>query len=205
MNNDEMIFPHIENLEDFRKLQLALQTRKKKALSDSGHKIYKASLPNPIGKRIEFLREHLHMSQVGLATRAGVSRSTVIRCESFGAIPNLEHLERMVNALSCTHKNFIADPYNYEAWTTRFGDVEELPIEQVTFRELNDIKSEIHAQFTGARIRHTEDGMVYYLSQQEIEALLVQLDATIDLTAQLMLNFKRPRHNRTETTKKSKE
>lgn len=205
------IFTHIENLEDFRKLHQkqrydATEAKFKEAKKKNPHikkselNIPKVSLPNLIGPRIKWLREEKRkFSQTGLATRAGVSRSTVIRCENDGVVPNLEHLEKMVNVL-CDPKLFILDPYNDEAWKEHF-EMEELPKSAYSFLELEELKKIITEHFDETTICHTQNGMTAYLNKTEKELLLKQIFATIDLTAQVMCEYPRPRHRKMPTKK----
>ena len=204
------VSPHIKNLEDFRKLHQqqrydATEDKFKEAkkknpyIKKSELKIPKVSLPNLIGPRIKWLREHRKFSQTGLATRAGVSRSTVIRCENDGVVPNFEHLEKMVNVL-CAPELFILDPYDDSAWKNRF-DMEELPKSAYSFLELEELKKKITEHFDETTICHTQNGMTAYLNKTEKELLLKQIFATIDLTAQVMSEYPRPRHRKMPTKK----
>lgn len=204
------VFTHIKNLESFRKLhqqqrydvtEEKFKEAKKKdpSIKKSELKIPKVSLPNLIGPRIKWLREHRKFSQTGLATRAGVSRSTVIRCENDGVVPNAEHLEKMVNVL-CDPELFILDPYDDEAWKNRF-EMEELPKSAYSFLELEELKKKITEHFDETTICHTQNGMTAYLNKTEKELLLKQIFATIDLTAQVMSEYPRPRHRKMPTKK----
>ena len=204
------ISPHIKNLEDFRKLHQqqrydATEDKFKEAKKKNPHikkselNIPKVSLPNLIGPRIKWLREKRKFSQTGLATRAGVSRSTVIRCENDGVVPNLEHLEKMVNVL-CTPELFIAEPFNDNEWKNQF-EMEELPKEAYSTLELEELKRKVQSLFEDTTICHSQNGMTAYLNKTEKELLLKQIFATIDLTAQVMSEYPRPRHRKMPTKK----
>ena len=205
------VFTHIENLEDFRKLHQkqrydATEEKFKEAKKKNPHikkselNIPKVSLPNLIGPRIKWLRdEKRKFSQTGLATRAGVSRSTVIRCENDGVVPNLEHLEKMVNVL-CTPELFIAEPFDDNKWKNQF-EMEVLPKGAYSTLELEELKKKITEHFDETTICHTQNGMTAYLNKTEKELLLKQIFATIDLTAQVMSEYPRPRHRKMPTKK----
>ena len=67
--------------------------------------------------------------------------------------------------------------------------------------ELKELKKKITEHFDETTICHTQNGMTAYLNKTEKELLLKQIFSTIDLTAQVMSEYPRPRHRKMPTKK----
>ncbi len=142
-------------------------------------------MPNLIGERIHFLRKTLYkLTQDEFADLAHVSRNTIIRCEHDGVAPTMENLEKMVLHL-CSIDEFTDHPFDLEEWKAGFHEMVALPPEQYQVMDLEELRSEIHKYLEGYTLYSTNRGRKTYLSKEEQNLFLRQIDANFDVISHM--------------------
>ncbi len=90
--------------------------------------IRKGEQKNYIGERILYIREVNHQSQADLYQKAGVSKSTMIRCEEGINVPNEATLCKIVSGLDdFSLADFACFPGDFEAWKRSLTGPDDAP------------------------------------------------------------------------------
>lgn len=144
------------------------------------------TLPNLIGKRIRYLRKSYHLTQDEFADLAHVSRNTIIRCEHDGVAPTMENLEKMVLHL-CSIIEFTNHETDFNKWKEQFEETEPVEVDPKEYRhmDLEELRKKIHEYFDGYTIYSTNRGRKIFLSKEEQELFLRQIDANFDVISHM--------------------
>ena len=143
---------------------------------------------NLIGDRIAFLRDVYGYSQTKLAKVSGVNRASIIRYESQGTTPSFKNLEAIVLSL-CGIAKFVTH-YTVESIPQYRTDylaeqaLEEVDIHSDTF---DNFKITIHNLFEKHDLYCRYPGGRKYMSQKQRQALIDQIDATLDFAQNMLL------------------